>query len=194
MINPTTFYEIISKKRKGSLALLARSAFRLIEFPYTWAVQSRNRAFTTGKKEIYSVSVPVLSVGNLTVGGTGKTPFIQWLARFYRNHQTRVSIISRGYNSDKATGTNDEGLLLHRTLPDVPHIQNPDRVSSANIAITELWPQSIHETNLPVVSWKELACDKKPISSMIISSMGNGLMIMFMRFWTTNGVREIKRI
>ncbi|MGQ0614757.1 MAG: tetraacyldisaccharide 4'-kinase [Planctomycetaceae bacterium] len=69
---------------------------------------------------------PVLSVGNLTFGGTGKTPFVLHACRELQRRGFRPGILSRGY---KARGgeANDEALLLRRHLPDVPHVQGRDR-------------------------------------------------------------------
>ena len=80
--------------------------------------------------------VPVVSVGNLTLGGTGKTPMVEWLARWFRGHQVRVAILSRGYGH--TGGMNDEGRVLEENLPDVPHLQDPDRVALAEAAVLEL--------------------------------------------------------
>src|SRR5262249_5942270 len=80
--------------------------------------------------------VPVVSVGNLTVGGTGKTPCVEYVARFYRQLDRRAAILSRGYGS--AGGHNDEALLLEENLPDVPHLQGADRVALAAAAVEEL--------------------------------------------------------
>ena len=75
-------------------------------------------------------------MGNLTVGGTGKTPMVEWVARWYRERAKRVTILSRGYR--QVQGLNDEGRVLEENLPDVPHLQDPDRVRSARIAVEEL--------------------------------------------------------
>jgi tetraacyldisaccharide 4'-kinase len=61
---------------------------------------------------------------------------VEWLARWYRDRGVRVSLISRGYGH--AGSTNDEGLVLEENLPDVPHLQDPDRVHLAEIAVDEL--------------------------------------------------------
>ena len=80
--------------------------------------------------------VPVVSVGNLTLGGTGKTPCVDYVARFYRERELRVAILSRGYGSD--SGPNDEALVLEENLPDVPHLQGADRTALAVTAVEEL--------------------------------------------------------
>ena len=83
--------------------------------------------------------MPVVSVGNLTLGGTGKTPMVEWVARWYREHDIRVAILSRGYQrGGDGGGVNDEAMVLEQNLPDVPHLQDPDRVAIACVAIEEL--------------------------------------------------------
>ena len=82
-----------------------------------------------------SVEVPVISVGNLTLGGTGKTPMVEWIVRQLQKREKKVGIISRGYGS--RGGPNDEALELAWKLPSVPHVQNPDRVAAARRAIDE---------------------------------------------------------
>lgn len=92
--------------------------------------------------DAYQVAVPVISVGNLTVGGTGKTPMVEWLARWFRERGVRVAIISRGYGAE-AGSLNDEALELEQKLPDVPHLQNPDRVEAGLTAVEEFETQLI---------------------------------------------------
>ena len=116
----------MSGRRSGLLAAMARSGLRLAEVPYRWAVALRNHGFDTGRRKIHQLKVPVISVGNLTLGGTGKTPMVAWLARYLKAHQLRPAIVSRGY-SGRSGEKNDEALELAEKLPGVPHIQNPDR-------------------------------------------------------------------
>ncbi len=80
--------------------------------------------------------MPVVSVGNLTTGGTGKTPHVVWIAKHFRRRNLQVALISRGYGSE--SGRNDEAIELESRLPDVPHLQDPDRVRMAEIAVEEL--------------------------------------------------------
>lgn len=110
---------------------------RVFELPYTLAVCVRNRRFDSGSTEIHRIDVPVVSVGNITTGGTGKTPMVEWLARWYRERDVRVALISRGYGAQRGA-VNDEALELEEKLPDVPHLQDPDRVKVARIAVEEL--------------------------------------------------------
>ena len=137
LINATTFHDIVSGRRRDPIAIALRLVFALIELPYRVAVAVRNRRFDRQKLSVTRVDAPVISVGNLTLGGTGKTPVVAWLARWFRDRDIRVSIISRGYGSNDS-GQNDEARELEARLPDVPHLQNPDRVAAATVAIEEL--------------------------------------------------------
>jgi tetraacyldisaccharide 4'-kinase len=96
----------------------------------------RNRAFDRGWKRPVRLPVPVVCVGNLTLGGTGKTPVVEALARFYRDLRLQVAVVSRGYGAD--AGPNDEALVLEENLPDVPHLQGADRVAVGLTAVAEL--------------------------------------------------------
>jgi tetraacyldisaccharide 4'-kinase len=84
----------------------------------------------------------VISVGNLTLGGTGKTPMVKWLARHLQNGGKRVAIVSRGYGAEGGQ-PNDEARELAEALPDVPHVQNRNRVAGAKQAITDYKPDVI---------------------------------------------------
>jgi tetraacyldisaccharide 4'-kinase len=142
MLNPSDFHDLVSGRRRGVAAGVGRLGLRLVEVPYTWAVAWRNRRYDRGRAEVHRAGVPVVSVGNITLGGTGKTPMVAWLARWFRSRGIRASIVSRGYGAE-AGGQNDEARELERQLPDVPHLQNPDRVAAAGVAVEELETQLI---------------------------------------------------
>lgn len=137
--DPAAFRDLVSGRRRGLRARLLRGALRVAEVPYTLAVRWRNWRYDTGRAEIARAEVPVVSVGNLTLGGTGKTPMVEWIARWLRQREWRVAIISRGYGA--TDGRNDEALELEQRLPDVPHLQNPDRVAAVRVAVEELESQ-----------------------------------------------------
>lgn len=142
MLSPSTFRDLASGRRRGLLAATARLALAAASVPYGWAVARRNRRFDRGLDEIVHAGTPVVSIGNLTVGGTGKTPMVEWLARELRAAEVRVAILSRGYKAG-ADGRNDEALELELALPDVPHLQSPDRAAAAAIAVEELGMQML---------------------------------------------------
>jgi tetraacyldisaccharide 4'-kinase len=79
--------------------------------------------------------VPVVSIGNLTLGGTGKTPCVEYVAAYYRSLGRRPVILSRGYGGSGAV--NDEAMLLEENLGGIPHLQGADRVALAKRAVRE---------------------------------------------------------
>lgn len=131
-----TYLALIRGERRGPIATIARLGLWISSIPYGWVVRLRNKAFDWGWKATVKVGVPVVSVGNLTLGGTGKTPCVEFLAKRLRERALRVAILSRGYGVEQ--GPNDEALVLEENCPDVPHLQGADRAALAQTAIEEL--------------------------------------------------------
>ncbi|QDT70016.1 Tetraacyldisaccharide 4'-kinase [Planctomycetes bacterium MalM25] len=138
----TDFYDLVSGRRRGIGPSVLRGLLALAEGPYRAAVWWRNRRYDRVESLVHRVEAPVVSVGNLTLGGSGKTPMVKWIARRLREEGVRVTLLSRGYGSTDG-GPNDEALELEQALPDVPHLQNPDRVAAARVAIDELAAQAL---------------------------------------------------
>lgn len=136
MFDGQQFREIVSGRRRGMGAAALRGLLSGAEIGYALAMRWRNRRYDTGRLPSRRVSVPVVSVGNITLGGTGKTPMVEWLGRWLRARDVRVALVSRGYGAEQG-GRNDEALELEERLPDVPHLQNRDRVAAAEMAIEE---------------------------------------------------------
>ncbi len=128
--------DIVSGRRRGLTAACARSGLLLASLPYAAAVRARNFLFDAGIKRIERASVPVFSVGNLSVGGTGKTPFVEWLVGQLLSLGERPGILSRGYGS-RPGASNDEARLLAENLAGVPHVQQADRVEGARRAVAQ---------------------------------------------------------
>lgn len=136
MFSVAQYREIISGRRQDWRAGLLRRAFSLAEPVVRYAVDRRNRRYDRGFADIQRVPATVVSVGNITTGGTGKTPLVAWIAQWFQKHQRRVVMISRGYGSKRGE-PNDEALELAALLPDVPHLQNANRVQAARRALDE---------------------------------------------------------
>ncbi len=90
----------------------------------------RNWCFDAGVKQRVGLEAPVVSIGNLTVGGTGKTPTVAWLAALAKAAGRRPGVLARGYGRAPGTALNDEGLMLQRQLPWLLQEQDPDRVAA----------------------------------------------------------------
>ncbi len=135
-IDEAAFLRLVRGESRGLLPSSARIGLGGVAGLYRLGVGARNLAFDRGWKASHRADVPVVSVGNLTLGGTGKTPMVEWVSRWYRARGVRVAILSRGYGH--SSGMNDEGRVLEENLPDVPHLQAPDRVDLARRAVEEL--------------------------------------------------------
>jgi len=107
-----------------------RAFTSVIEPIYAAAATRRNHAFDAGKRPIHRVHCPVVSVGNITAGGTGKTPMVAALADELRKMNRKPAVLIRGYKST-ARGS-DEATLLSQQLGDIPIIVNRDRAAGAS--------------------------------------------------------------
>ncbi|MEI7698269.1 MAG: tetraacyldisaccharide 4'-kinase [Planctomycetia bacterium] len=126
-MNEATYRKIISGEARGPGSGVLRLSLLLLSWAYTFVVRLRNWLYDTGRFRIHKAPVPVISVGNLTTGGTGKTPVTALLCQRLQQLGLHPGIISRGYRAADADG-NDEKKVLRILVPDVPHSQNPDRL------------------------------------------------------------------
>jgi tetraacyldisaccharide 4'-kinase len=116
---------VISGKRRGAWAGLARAFLWHQALLYRLALAIRNlRCRLPGG--VKHAPCPVVSVGNLTVGGTGKTPMVAYLARLATEMGKRPLIVSRGYGGTSGR-PNEEARELGGLCPGVPHVQAPVR-------------------------------------------------------------------
>jgi tetraacyldisaccharide 4'-kinase len=93
--------DVIFGRARGFGAAVARIVMRALSFVYGAIVCLRLKAYRQHWKEQTQLGTMVISVGNLTVGGTGKTPVVELLARTLRDRGRRVAVLSRGYKSKK---------------------------------------------------------------------------------------------
>ena len=119
----------------GIAGALAFPPLKAASGVYGAAVRRRNAGFDSGRRAVHEAGVPVVSVGNLTCGGTGKTPVVAAVCDLLAAAGRRPAVLSRGYKSLPGEGANDEKLLLDALLPGVPHVQNPDRAAGARVAV-----------------------------------------------------------
>jgi len=129
------FRRLVDGSSHGIGSTIARAALGGLAVPYAAAVAIRNAAYDRGLREVCPAGVPVISVGNLTLGGTGKTPMVAWAARSLHEHARRPAIVSRGYGSRPGRAS-DEAEELAILLPGIDHVANRDRVAAARLAVT----------------------------------------------------------
>ncbi len=130
----TTYLNLISGKTPGLIGASARLGLTALSCPYSAIVRLRNHGYSTGRLKVHAADAVVISVGNLTTGGTGKTPLVVWLCRFLMERRLRCAILTRGYKT-RSGELSDEPALLAAQCADVPVIVNPDRVAGAAEAI-----------------------------------------------------------
>jgi tetraacyldisaccharide 4'-kinase len=138
-------------KRAATIALAPLS------FVYGAAVKIRSALYRDRIFKTHTVGVPVFSVGNITTGGTGKTPLVEWMAGRLAERGHRVCVLTRGYRranpservvvSDgerivaDAEQSGDEAMMLARSLlGQAAVVCDADRVGGANWAIENLKP------------------------------------------------------
>jgi tetraacyldisaccharide 4'-kinase len=102
---------------------------------YGRAMAVRNAYYDTWAMPIW-LDVPVISVGNLTVGGTGKTPMTIWLCERMLERGRKPAVLSRGYKATDEGGA-DELLLVSRRVPRAVAIAHADRIRAGQMAIDQ---------------------------------------------------------
>ncbi|MHC4387533.1 MAG: tetraacyldisaccharide 4'-kinase [Planctomycetota bacterium] len=114
---------------------------------YSCVVRLRNSMYAKGWLRTLRVDALVISVGNITTGGTGKTPLVSWLYnRIFENSRLkrrdcRCAILTRGYKTRKGM-LSDEPAILAKSCPEAKVIVNPDRAAAANEAVNR-WNTNI---------------------------------------------------
>ena len=119
--------------------------FKYLLMPLSWVFHVclilRKKAYQTGLFKIYKAKYPVVVIGNITVGGTGKTPITIWLANYFISKGYKPLILSRGYGSKigghpievsrntDVSMVGDEPLLMASKLK-CPIIVHPSRAQS----------------------------------------------------------------
>lgn len=105
-------------------ASAARAALTPLSFAFGVGASVREGLYDRGRARVHPLAIPAVSVGNLTVGGTGKTPMAAWCARRLADRGARPALVLRGVGDDETR--------VHELLnPDVPVIATADRVAGA---------------------------------------------------------------
>jgi tetraacyldisaccharide 4'-kinase len=121
---------------------------RPLEWFYLWLLGRRTRAYRCGRKTVWKATVPVIVVGNITLGGTGKSPLVAWLATRLKERGWQPGIVTRGYGGRGAVHplrvtaetpvieSGDEPRML-QDQTGLPLVADPDRPRGAGCLIDE---------------------------------------------------------
>ena len=129
------FVSVVSGRRKGAGAAIARGVFSAAEPIYAAAIHARNFLYTRRILKAAHARRPVVSVGNLTTGGTGKTPMVAWLVGQLRQAGRVPAVLLRGYRS--SNGVSDEELLLRELIAPAPVRAQADRLAASERILTD---------------------------------------------------------
>ncbi len=129
---------------------VARTFLRPFSCLFGGAVAVKNKLYETGVLSSRRANVPIVSVGNLTMGGTGKTPLIAGLVQWARQQGLKVGVVSRGYGGKgprpaevrlgvaaAQTVFGDEAVMLKQRFPEVPVYVGPKRIEAVELLLKD---------------------------------------------------------
>jgi tetraacyldisaccharide 4'-kinase len=129
--------DIISGKDHSLKAAATRCLMSALIPAYAIANGVRNQLFDAGLKKTYPLGRPTLSVGNLTTGGTGKTPMVGFIVEHLLSIGHHPAILLRGYKSTDTHGSDEAAVYRNQFGDRVPVIANPSRVEGAAAALSQ---------------------------------------------------------
>jgi len=133
-LNQDGFRKLISGRSGVLGATLLRFFLGIAAIDYSIVIWLRNFLYSRSWLKIYRANAVVISIGNITVGGTGKTPLVNWLCGLLRKKDISCAILTRGYKAKKGKFS-DEPAIFAVSCPDAKVIVNPDRVAGATEAV-----------------------------------------------------------
>ncbi len=142
----------VLERKNGFLPALTRCLCSFVAVPVSVIVHLRRALYRNGILKAHRVGARVVSVGNISMGGTGKTPLVNLLADNLSGRGIGVAILTRGYGRTSRghrvlVGGNgnwqdvgDEPLMLSRSLPKVPVVVCADRIAGGKVAVDMFRP------------------------------------------------------
>ena len=159
LVNLKIKIETIMTTRVESRSVLMKPFLFAISIVYGGLVKLREALYKKGFLQSKRLSCPVVSIGNITVGGTGKTPMTLYVAELIRRFGYKVAIVSRGYKgkAEKTGGivhdgriicmepdqAGDEPFMMAKRLRSVPVIVGKDRFKAGMLAVKEFNPDVV---------------------------------------------------
>ncbi|HPS19832.1 MAG TPA: tetraacyldisaccharide 4'-kinase [Candidatus Omnitrophota bacterium] len=122
------FFLVMTDRKTGPGDRVAAGVLYFVSILYAMVMRFRGRMYKRGFFKVRKAAVPVISVGNITLGGTGKTPFVAFLADRLTALGMKPAVLTRGYGDD-------EHRMLRDDIPDVPVVVGSNRVRNAEKAV-----------------------------------------------------------
>lgn len=150
--------DLIKGKEKGFRAKLVLLVLSFLEYVYLLIINLRKIFYSCGIIKRVGFDTTIISIGNITVGGTGKTPIVKLLAGELNSLGKKIVVVSRGYKSETAGSVivsdgekllkdvriaGDEAYMLAEGLEGVPIVIGKDRVSACRLAVNSFKPDII---------------------------------------------------
>src|SRR5690349_23816906 len=110
------YLSVISGQRRGLVPALLRGLLWMAQIIYATLHWSRQVLYRIGVFRSHKFPCPVVSVGNITAGGTGKTPLVEFLARWFVRRNCRVAILARGRSEEHTSELQSRRDLVCRLL------------------------------------------------------------------------------
>ncbi|NQT90823.1 MAG: tetraacyldisaccharide 4'-kinase [Candidatus Omnitrophica bacterium] len=126
-------YNIITERPSGPFGLMLKAGLVFLSLFYLLAINLRLAFYGFGIFKGAQLKVPVISIGNLTWGGTGKTPLVEAICSYFKAQGKKVCLLTRGYGGD-------EDKALAENMPGVSVLAGKDRVKNARIKEQEAVP------------------------------------------------------
>lgn len=141
---------LLYQKEKPFRVKVLLFPLQFLSIPYGWIVRAKAFSYSTGLCKSKRLPCPVISVGNITVGGTGKTPLVIMLAKGLMDRGIATAILSRGYKRKESAGplvsdrkalllspeeSGDEPFQMAKTLKKIPVLIGKDRFANGQLAL-----------------------------------------------------------
>ena len=127
-------YNLATDKERGFFAFVMKFILLLLSFVYGFIIRSLMLISSLDPKRF---DLRVISIGNITMGGTGKTSLVELVSRSLKDRGHRLAVLTRGYNRKGTYSMGDEPRMLAKNLVDIPVIVDRDRPRGAKRAIRE---------------------------------------------------------
>lgn len=132
-------YRVATDKINNPFLIILKAIILLLSFLYRLAVKIILWCYKVGFFKKYSLPKPVISIGNMTLGGVGKTPMVALVAQFLKEKNIKPVVLTRGYMGGK-NNESDEARFLSESLSGIPVAVGPNRYQKGMKAMEKYHP------------------------------------------------------